>query len=489
MPRSRFGGGPRRTLIVVAVALAALAALAAPAALSALSESALSESALSESALSADTAVGAAADGAGTSASLRNQVRAPAATADTVTSLQEQVRSGTLDTSHGRVKTCGWCMSWMVAAAPGAERALATDNPVGWGADDLAAALHLPAQDAGQEGRGTVAVITGGAYPTEEADLAAYRAQYGLPPCTVASGCLTITDLNGGPPPEPTNARYDQAGAQEAALDVDMASAACPSCRIIDVKIPAIDGIPGPAEQTHQAMSDVAHAVDTAIALGANAVSMSISLPNDNSPEAQAIGRQLNHPGVAIVAASGDAGLEPTDKIGWPANLPWVTAAGGISLTRQGNGFTQSAWQYAGSGCDTNQPGANGAPAAVSALCGGHRATADVSAVAQNVAVYMTYTPLFSEHPPHWTVADGTSLSSPFIAGLYARGGHTAGVQGPNTIYSAPGGAFTDVTTGKNVDPDEGQASCPADALALCEAGPGWDGPTGVGTPHGLSGF
>lgn len=439
---------------------------------------------LALSASAPETSIDTTGGGADTAASFRDQ-----AGADTVTSLRDQVHSGTLESSHGLVKTCGLCMSRMVAAAPGANRALSTDGPVGWGADDLAAALHLPAQDAGHDRQGTVAVITGGAYPTEESDLAAYRAQYGLPACTVADGCLTITGFNGGPVPEPTNARYGQAAAAEAALDVDMASASCPSCRIIDVKIPAEDGGPGPVEHLHKAMGDIAQAVETAITLGADAVSMSLGLPNDNSPEAQAIGRRLIHPGVAIVAASGDAGFEPTTKIGWPASLPWVTAAGGVSLTWQGDGFTQSAWPHAGSGCDTNQPGASGAPETAKAACGGHRPAADVSAVAQNVAFYFTYTPLATQHPPHWTVADGTSASSPYIAGLYARGGHTTGVRGPNTIYSAPSGAFTDITTGKNVDPEDDQANCPADAPALCEAGPGWDGPTGVGLPNGLSGF
>ncbi|MFD2419460.1 S8 family serine peptidase [Amycolatopsis pigmentata] len=473
MPRSGSSGGPRRALVVVVVALAAVVtALAAPSAISALSASA------------PETSIDTAGGGADTASSLRDQ-----AGAESAASLRDQVRDGTLDRSHGLLKTCGLCRSRMVAAAPGAASALSTDKPVGWGADDLATALHLPAQDPGHDRHGAVAVITGGAYPVEESDLAAYRAQYGLPACTVANGCLTITGFDGGPAPEPTNARYDQGAAMEAALDVDMASASCPSCRIIDVKIPAEDGIPGPVEKMHKTMGDIAQAVDTAIALGADAVSMSLGLPNDNSPEAQALGRRLIHPGVAIVAASGDTGWELTDKIGWPANLPWVTAAGGVNLTRQGNAFTQSAWPYAGSGCDTNQPAASGAPETAKAACGGHRAAADVSAVAENVAFYITYTPLASQHPPHWTIGDGTSLSSPFIAGLYARGGHTTGVRGPNTIYSAPGGAFTDITTGKNVNSDEGQASCPADAPALCEAGPGWDGPTGVGTPNGLSGF
>jgi subtilase family serine protease len=333
-----------------------------------------------------------------------------------------------------------------------------------------------------------VAIISSGAYPIEESDLAIYRAQYRLPPCTVANGCLTITDLNGGPPLQPTNAKYDQSGAAEAALDVDMASASCPSCRIIDVQVPAIDLIPGPIAQMHTAMGHIAHAVDTAIALGAEAVSMSFAFPNDNSPEARAIDRRLFHPGVAVMAASGDAGFDLTNQIGWPSDLPWVTSVGGVTLTQQGQGFTQTAWFAAGSGCDTNQSGAIGAPASVSALCGGHRASADVSAVASDVAVYIGYAP-YSHRPPEWIAADGTSLSSPYLAGLYARGGHTRRVLGPNTIYHAPEGAFTDVRTGKNVGSQVPQQSCPADAQPLCIAGPGWDGPTGVGTPHGLSAF
>ena len=409
------------------------------------------------------------------------------ATADTTASLRDQVRSGTLDRTHGTVPTCDLCLSRMVAAAPGSDQPLSSNTPVGWGADDLAAALHVPLSD-GHNRRGVVAIISSGAYPIEESDLAIYRAQYGLPPCTVANGCLTITDLDGGPPLQPTNAKYDQAGAAEAAMDLDMVSASCPSCRIMNVQVPAIDGIPGPIEQLHKAMGDFTHAVDTAIASGAEAVSMSFGFPNDNSPEARAIDRQLIHPGVAVMAASGDAGYGLADQITWPSDLPWVTSVGGVTLTQQGKDFSQTAWFAAGSGCDTNQPGAIGAPAAVSALCGGHRASADVSAVADDVAVYIGYAP-YSKRPPKWIAGGGTSLSSPYLAGLYARGGHTWRVLGPNTIYHAPSGAFTDVTTGKNVGDRVPQQSCPADAQPLCIAGPGWDGPTGVGTPNGLSAF
>jgi hypothetical protein len=159
-----------------------------------------------------------------------------------------------------------------------------------------------------------------------------------------------------------------------------------------------------------------------------------------------------------------------------------VTSVGGVTLTRQGKDFSQSAWFAAGSGCDTSQPWA------VSALCGGHRASSDVSAVADDVAAYIGYAP-YSNRPPKWIAAGGTSLSSPYIAGLHARGGHTWRVFGPNAMYHAPRGAFTEVTTGKNVGDQVPQQSCPADAQPPCIAGPGWDGPTGVGTPNALSGF
>ncbi|HZE65838.1 MAG TPA: S8 family serine peptidase [Sporichthyaceae bacterium] len=415
---------------------------------------------------------------------------APVAGGDTVASLREQVRNGTLSHTHGLTATCDLCLAQEVTTASGSAQVLSTDSPTGWGADDLAAALHLPAPDALGSRKGTVAVITGGAYPVLESDLAVYRAQYKLPECTAASGCLKIADLNGGPPlaEDPANARYDQAGAAEAALDVDMVSAACPECRVIVVQVPSTDAAPGPPEQLRKAMADFTQAVDTAIRLGANAVSMSIGFPNDSSAEAQAIGERLHHPGVAVVTASGDSGFQPTNTISWPADLPWVTVAGGVSITKQDSGFTQTAWRWSGSGCDTNQPGAFGAPDSVSDLCGGHRAAADVSAVSENVASYRTYAP-YSHQAPKWTAAAGTSLAAPYVAGLYARGGHTDRVDGPNTVYHAPWGAFTNVTTGKNYDAANGQQACASDVQALCVAGPGWNGPTGVGTPNGLSGF
>src|SRR5262249_39838596 len=61
---------------------------------------------------------------------------------------------------------------------------------------DIQDAYNLPAS--GGEGR-TVALVESKNYPTLESDLATYRAQFGLAPCTTANGCLTIVNQNGGP--------------------------------------------------------------------------------------------------------------------------------------------------------------------------------------------------------------------------------------------------------------------------------------------------
>ena len=406
-----------------------------------------------------------------------------------VQSLRAQVHNGTLLQNHGTIAPCAFCQAKLVTAAPGSKTPLSTTVPVGYGAGDLAAAYHLP--DAATGAKGTIAIIDAGAYPNLEADVNAYRAQYGLPACTAASGCFKQADLNGGPALPPStdfpNSYYEEEVGVETALDVDMASAACPSCNLIELQLPIGDALNGDQAHVDAAMADFGTAVNTAAKLGASAVSMSYQYPSDTTVEFGQAGRDLFHPGVAVLASSGDSGYEGNVHTGWPQNLPWVTSVGGTSLFQSGDSYTDIAWSGAGSGCETDLPAAFGAPTSVSANCGGHRAASDVSAVADpntGVAVYDTYSPFFND-PLNWILVGGTSASSPFVAGLYARGGHTSQVIGPNTLYTAPKGAFTDVTLGQNAPPH----ACPTATPALCVAQKGWDAPTGVGVPNGLAGF
>ncbi len=70
-----------------------------------------------------------------------------------------------------------------------------TDTPDGYGPADLHSAYGLP--DNGGAGQ-TVAIVDAFDDPTAEADLAVYRAQFGLPECTTANGCFRKVDQRGG---------------------------------------------------------------------------------------------------------------------------------------------------------------------------------------------------------------------------------------------------------------------------------------------------
>jgi subtilase family serine protease len=414
---------------------------------------------------------------------------------NSVANLVQELHSGTLSASHGVKKICGphgRCMGEVLTTAPGSNTPLSTTAPVGYGPADLAAAFHLPAGNVGQHG--TIAIIDAGAYPTLEADLATYRATYGLPLCDVQNDCLKIADYHGGGPLAPatddTGKIEEEEVAGETSLDVDMASAACPGCEIVEVQVPLADAFPGSAAAEDTATADFATAVTTAISMGANSVSISYGYDVDSADSTGLTAKQLDDPGVAIVASSGDSGFAGNFP-SWPAALDTVTAAGGISLypNSSGKGYSQTAWNGAGAGCAATLPPAIGQPKSVAANCGGHRAYADVSAVADpstGVAVFDTWAPS-SGAPADWQFGGGTSASSPYIAGLYARGGKLSTVHGPNTAYSSARKNFTDVTLGQ-VEPAGFCAEFSAKA-PVCVSGAGWDGPTGLGTPNGLGAF
>jgi subtilase family serine protease len=396
------------------------------------------------------------------------------------------------------------CSSFQLSAEPGSLRPMLTDTPQGYSPQDLAKAYHLPDFSVGA--KKNIAVISVGAYPTLENDLGVYRKQFGLSSCTTANGCLKIVDYHGDKALESNQFLQfvEEPYALETALDVEMAAASCPTCSITVVQIPmdlkkmleaALVGKSG------ELADDFGTAVETGVKLGASAVSMSYGLPTGMDAEYLATGKpaqQLKKPGVAIVAASGDGGYQSGAQM-WPQELPWVVSVGGTTMNR--DTYAQTAWggDYAskqtgktqwvgpGSGCAMNLPPAEGQPKTISDLCKGHRASTDISAVADphtGVSIYDSYYPWSGRDGAQmqsWHVAGGTSAATPIIAGLYARGGHTDDVLGPNTLYTAKPGTFANITTGSNA-----KSGCPDVAPAICTAGPGWNGPTGLGVPQGL---
>ena len=325
------------------------------------------------------------------------------------------------------------------------------------GPADIQSAYSLPSATAGQ-GQ-TVAIVDAYGDSQAETDLAAFRSHYGLPACTTANGCFEKVNQEGQQGPYPP----DNTGwAVETSLDLDAVSSACPNCHILLV------------EANTSSIADLGAAADEAVALGAKYVSNSYSVPGEFSGETS-YDHYYDHPGVAVAAASGDEGY---GEQGWPAAIPDVTAVGGTTLTKDAKisrGWAESAWSGGGSGCSPYEP----KPAWQQNLttdCA-NRAQVDISAdanPASGLAVYDTdgYT--------GWLQVGGTSLATPLLAAMYALAGTPLPGTYPVSYPYDPTKAadLNDITTGSN-------GSCP-NAPVLCNAGPGWDGPTGLGTPDGV---
>ncbi|WP_194906709.1 S53 family peptidase [Catenulispora rubra] len=342
-----------------------------------------------------------------------------------------------------------------IAGAAGAV-AVGTPAPAGFGPADLHSAYNLPTTGGANQ---TVAIVDAGDDPTAEADLAVYRNTYGLPACTTANGCFTKVNERGAATPLPADAGWGV----EIALDLDMVSAACPQCKILLV------------EADHPTGTDLGASVDTAVGLGATEVSNSYGATESSVTSSDTA--HYTHPGVAIVASSGDDGYGIPSE---PAVFSSVISVGGTSLTKDSSarGWSESAWQEAGSGCsawvdkptwqtDPNCPG---------------RMVADVAAVADpqtGLAVYAS-----TDGPRGWIVVGGTSASSPFVAGVIALAGNPAEYPNASRFYASSAQAgLNDVVGGDNVTSQD----CGGDYQ--CTATVGYDGPTGMGTPNGLAAF
>ncbi|MGI8578488.1 MAG: carboxypeptidase regulatory-like domain-containing protein [Nocardioidaceae bacterium] len=325
--------------------------------------------------------------------------------------------------------------------------------PTALGPADIQSAYNLPSGGAGM----TIAVVDAYGYSSAESDLATFRSYYGLPACTTANGCFTKLDQNGG-----TNYPPDDSGwALESALDLDAVSSACPQCNIMLV------------EGNDNSLDNLGTAVDTAVAQGAVAVSNSYGVAGE-TPDELSYDHYYNHPGVAVTASTGDTG----DVTNWPATNPNVAAIGGTTLTQDSSqrGWGETAWADGGSGCSLYEPHPdyqNG----IDTNCPNNKAIADISADADpntGLAVYDTL------GYSGWLQVGGTSLSSPLVAAMYGLAGTPVPGTYPVTYpYNDPNKAnnLNDVTMGSN-------GSC---GNVLCTAGPGWDGPTGLGTPNGVN--
>lgn len=412
---------------------------------------------------------------------------------------------------------------------------------------DLHSAYQLPTAPPTAQ---TVAIVDAYHDPTAEADLKAYNEEFGLPECTSGNGCFTQVNQQGeaGNPPFPTTPQElqeahegsaeEQQEAEEAegwgleiSLDIETVHATCQTCKIVLV------------ESDSTSDEDLEQAEQSAASLGANEISNSWGGPEciEVSAVLECIedSAAFKHAGIVITASAGDSGYLSWDSAQkgfaeFPASSPRVVSVGGtrLNLTGEGAWANETVWNdggeskgvrdghgAGGGGCSvqfTAQPWQQSASDWSSVGCSNRRAAADVSADADpytGLAVHDSspaceeeYEEASVVHVVHWCMIGGTSLASPLIASVFALAGGSHGVEYPaRTLYEnqieSPS-SLHDVTVGSNGEchlpfkEKSGLSECTSaeegsscSSAAICLARTGYDGPTGVGTPHGVAAF
>jgi hypothetical protein len=353
---------------------------------------------------------------------------------------------------------CGGLVTPASTAVTEAQLEAAAAAPAGLSPANLRDAYGLPSATAGS-GQ-TVAVVTAYDDATAETDMGTYRSEYSIPACTTANGCFSKVNETGGttyPPAGP--AGWSLATAES----LDMISAVCPDCHIDLV------------EATTTEISDLGTAENEAVALGAKFVTNTWFTPEATygTSEPTYDSEYFNHPGVAITAPDGNgAGYGSY----YPAASPFVVAVGGTTLTQDtstARGWTETTWSGTGSGCSPYEA----KPSWQTDTGCSTRMLNDASAVADPSGSPVA---LYDTSSGGWVEAGGNTAASAIIAGAYALAGTPASDSYPASYLYANAAGLYDITTGSN-------GTCtPA---YFCTAGAGYDGPTGLGTPDGVSAF
>jgi subtilase family serine protease len=307
-------------------------------------------------------------------------------------------------------------------------------------------AYDLPAlYTRGLDGRGrTIVVVDSFGSPTIRHDLRVFDTAYGLP----GPPSLRVLQPVGRVPTY--NAKnpdmVDAAG--ETTTDVEAAHAIAPGASIVLVETPAAETLTGGGFAQFVAAENYVITHD----LG-DVISQSFGIPEQNFPSRAAVARlryayrNADRHHVTVLAATNDFGVTGPTKAGgmfrthpvvdWPASDPLVTAVGGtrLRLTTQGRRISpDSAWNESGRTAVARYAGAlpwagGGGRSAiftrpgyqdpVRAVVGNRRGIPDVALSASFSGASLSFES-YTGAPGTWRLAAGTSVATPYFAGLVA---------------------------------------------------------------------
>ena len=319
----------------------------------------------------------------------------------------------------------------------------------------------------GSLGKGSgqkVAVIEAGDDPDAATTFATYRTQYGL-----GTGTLVKYNENGQESNYPPSCE-DYGWCVETDLDIEMVSAACPKCTVYLME--AKDG---------STISDFETAEKEAVTLGATILSNSWICYGSGDCGDSNFSSYFDTKGITYLAASGDSAYE---SIGAPSVLASVIAVGGTQLAVSGSKYSETLWLDAGSGCAdaANVGTAIPKPSWQKDPDCSSRTDADVSSQAGCSPGVAEYSELYGG----WFDVCGTSVASPFTAGVIGLAGNAAKQNGGENFWT-----FNSKQHKKYFHHPSSGSGGPCSNY-LCGNGiykRYYSGPGGWGTPNGIKGY
>ncbi len=309
-------------------------------------------------------------------------------------------------------------------------------------------------------GSKAIALVDAFDYPTAANDLAAFSAQFGLPP--INNSNFQVVYASGKKPKQDKSGGWEL----EEGLDIEMAHALAPNAVIYLVE----------AVSNSSKNLLAAEAVAASLVAAAGGGEVSNSWAGGEYAHEKASEKDFAVNSVVYFASAGDS-----PGVGWPSVLDNVVAVGGTDVNRKANGdfISQTAWSDTGGGSSEylKRPHYQDK---IKNIVGSVRGVPDIALVADpETGVWMYDTTPYNGEVLDWLVVGGTSVASPASAALVNNAAHFfgSGTLELDQIYAAKAKAkaFTDIVSG-----DCGSGG-------KYKAVKGWDFCTGVGTSLGTA--
>jgi len=297
-----------------------------------------------------------------------------------------------------------------------------------------------------------IAIVDAYDAPNAASDLAAFSAQFGLPPAS-----FQVVYASG------TKPSYNMGWEFEESLDVQWAHAMAPEAKIVLV------------EAASSSFTDLMTAEDMASSLvnAAGGGEVSNSWGGGEFVGENTYDSHFLKAGVVYLASAGDY-----PGTSWPATSPNVVSAGGTTIRRNpstGSFIAEAAWDSAGGGVSPIEPRPS-YQSVISTIVGKNRGVPDLSFDSNpNTGVW-----IYDSNAGGWNIVGGTSVASPSLAGILNLAGsfYTSTNAELTAVYGKLGVAadFNDIATGY------------CGPYAGYTAVTGWDPCTGVGSVKGKVG-